>query len=262
VASTFTARLGLNKQIKGDNPGAWATDFATGQDNAEARFMLSGAGAPMDTGGVSLVEAHFVGQKYFDTTNEVWWTCRTLGAIGVSVWVTTEHNIGDIKMSAYDPGTPPKGWLETDQVVLRADYPLLFEVIGTDWDTGGELVTEFRLPTMGERVPVGETGAGDYTMANLAGEDEVTLLVANLAAHTHVCQDDTHDHPSRYISSLGPNSDRFVTSGAAGSPSADNTMINDDTHNHTIDSAGSDTPHENRQPFTVVGFLIFAAESP
>ena len=52
---------------------------------------------------------------------------------------------GFVKETADD--VVPDGWLECNgQVVEQADYPELFEKIGTTYNTGGETGTQFRLP--------------------------------------------------------------------------------------------------------------------
>jgi hypothetical protein len=46
-------------------------------------------------------------------------------------------------------GTLPPGLVAANgAVVARADYPALFDVIGTAYNTGGESGTQFRLPNL------------------------------------------------------------------------------------------------------------------
>ncbi len=50
---------------------------------------------------------------------------------------------------AFANDSTPAGWLACEgQVLLRASYIDLFNVIGTDYNTGGELSTQFRLPDL------------------------------------------------------------------------------------------------------------------
>src|SRR4051794_25758300 len=62
---------------------------------------------------------------------------------------------GDLKCVAYT--TPDPGWLLCDGSLLsRIDYAKLFDKIGLSFNTGvGEAVTQFRLPDLRGRVPVG-----------------------------------------------------------------------------------------------------------
>jgi microcystin-dependent protein len=50
---------------------------------------------------------------------------------------------------------PPSFFLCNGQVLVRASYPLLFNVVGTVYNTGGEAGTDFRLPNLQERFPLG-----------------------------------------------------------------------------------------------------------
>jgi microcystin-dependent protein len=67
---------------------------------------------------------------------------------------------GDWKFHA--SSVVPAGWLKMNgALLLRANYPALFAVLGTTWNTGGELATEFRVPDMRGRFPRGlDDGAG------------------------------------------------------------------------------------------------------
>lgn len=64
--------------------------------------------------------------------------------IGQSLY--SSNSVGEYKDVAHN-GSPAPGWLKaTGAVLLRAAYPKLFAVIGTTYNTGGELSTQFRLP--------------------------------------------------------------------------------------------------------------------
>lgn len=55
-------------------------------------------------------------------------------------------SVGEYKDVAHN-GSPAAGWLKcTGAVLLRAAYPRLFDVIGTTYNIGDELSTQFRLP--------------------------------------------------------------------------------------------------------------------
>lgn len=58
----------------------------------------------------------------------------------------SSFTVGEYKDVAHN-GSPDPGWLKcVGSVLIRAAYPKLFSVIGTTYNTGGELSTEFRLP--------------------------------------------------------------------------------------------------------------------
>ena len=56
------------------------------------------------------------------------------------------HVPGDLKMVAHN-NIPTAGWLKCNGAILsRASYALLFDSIGTIWNSGGETSLQFRLP--------------------------------------------------------------------------------------------------------------------
>jgi len=76
----------------------------------------------------------------------------------------------------------PDGWLlcEGDEV-LRADYPQLFEAIGTTY--GSASGTTFTLPNLLERFPLGVSSSNG--LASSGGAKTHTLTTAQIPAHTH-----------------------------------------------------------------------------
>lgn len=79
------------------------------------------------------------------------------------------------------------GWLRCDgRSVKKADFGILFNVIGYTFGGSG---TTFNLPNAQGRV-VGHVGSNTETVAtyvsgDVSGQDQVTLTVPQLAAHTH-----------------------------------------------------------------------------
>jgi len=64
--------------------------------------------------------------------------------IGASLY--SSFSVGEYKDVAHN-GSPDPGWLKcVGSVLSRSAYPKLFALIGTTYNTGGELSTEFRLP--------------------------------------------------------------------------------------------------------------------
>lgn len=64
--------------------------------------------------------------------------------VGASLY--SSFSVGEYKDVAHN-GSPDPGWLKcVGSVLTRTAYPKLFAVIGTIYNTGGELSTEFRLP--------------------------------------------------------------------------------------------------------------------
>lgn len=87
---------------------------------------------------------------------------------------------GDLKMSAAVKGTD--GWLKCDGTVYeRIRYPALFAAISTEFNTGGETGTQFRVPDLRDRVPVGTSGT--KALGDLNGADTINLQ------HSHPLSD-------------------------------------------------------------------------
>lgn len=86
------------------------------------------------------------------------------------------------QLTAYAGVTAPNGWKTCDgALLLVADYPELFAVIGDRY--GGDGVTDFRLPNLVEKFPLG-TGA-TYPLATEGGNNSLVLQETNLPAHNH-----------------------------------------------------------------------------
>ena len=105
-------------------------------------------------------------------------------------------SIGDITIRSDQSATA--GTLECDGAnVLVADYPDLYALIGTTF--GGSAPTDFDLPDLRGRVPVGigtGTGGGatNWTLGRGDGYEGVALTEANLPSHSHYME---HNHRHR-----------------------------------------------------------------
>jgi len=103
MALTLTSRLRLAKQDKGDNN--WHTSLNDGFDDADARLFKTDTAADPN----SAEEAHYVGQRYWDQTNGLWWTATAVGNPGT--WV---RDADQIDTEITHPATP---------TTLAEDYP-------------------------------------------------------------------------------------------------------------------------------------------
>ena len=99
-------------------------------------------------------------------------------------------------MMMYGGTSTPGGWLFCDgSVVEQADFPDLFLVIGTNFNTGGEGPTEFRLPDFRSRSPIGVgqgAGLSNYVLGQIGGEETHQLLISEMPIHTHLQNAHTH----------------------------------------------------------------------
>lgn len=158
-------------------------------------------------------------------------------------------------------------WLICDGFpVSRTTYARLFAVIGTTFGAGDGSTT-FHIPNMTGRVPVGFNGADtDFdTVGKTGGAKTVALTLAQLAAHAHT---NAHTHPIPHGHDLRrsnntPDASTVVVQ--AGTTAQEVTVmtgaIQDFTGNSggassATGSAGSDTAHNNVQPFLTLNYLI------
>lgn len=167
-------------------------------------------------------------------------------------------------MVMYAGGTVPAGWLICrGATLLIADYPALYSVLSTTY--GGNGTTNFLLPNMDLRVPVGAggTATGALTgtdgaglgiteaglgraIGSTGGHASVTLTSAQsgLANHTH-----TYDDNGGSV--VGP----AGTGGFATSVTSQSEVSRDTTG---VENGNATSSHENRMPYLVLNFIIKA----
>lgn len=94
--------------------------------------------------------------------------------------------LGEIMLVPYN--FAPRGWAFCDgQILAISQNTALFSLLGTTY--GGNGQTTFALPDLRGRVPMhaGQgPGLSSYTLGEVAGNENTTLLVSQMPAHTHV----------------------------------------------------------------------------
>lgn len=110
----------------------------------------------------------------------------TINAIGGS---SNGIPIGTIMQ--YAGFTAPQGYLLCEgQALSKTDYAELYAIIGNYF---GGTETEFYLPDLRERVPVGKNSAKtDYALGETGGTATVTLTIEQMPSHTHI--QNSHNH--------------------------------------------------------------------
>ena len=144
---------------------------------------------------------------------------------------------------AWGAAAAPTGWVLCDgSSLLRAGtYADLFAVIGTTY--GYADGTHFNVPNMKGKVIVGYNSAETEfdALGETGGEKTHQLSIAELAAHTHPLNSKitsiTTDGTGGHFASGG------VWGGASGGITA-------------TDSIGSDTAHNNLQPYIALNYII------
>jgi len=162
------------------------------------------------------------------------------------------HVIGEVILYA-GTSNPSANLLPCDGAsLLRTSYPDLFAAIGTTY--GFADGSHFNLPDLQSRSVIGVgTGSGlsTYNLGDQGGEETHVLSVAELANHGH--SDSGHAHTE------GSTIPTLITIGA-GAPAAAavGTPSVTGIGNATITNTGSDSPHNNIQPYTALQFYIIA----
>lgn len=99
--------------------------------------------------------------------------------------MSTEPFIGEIKIFGFD--FAPRNYANCmGQLLPISQNTALFSLLGTTY--GGNGQTTFALPDLRGRMPIGQgTGPGlpSYTMGEMSGTPNVTLLTSNMPMHNH-----------------------------------------------------------------------------
>ncbi|WP_348789227.1 tail fiber protein [Leifsonia sp. NPDC080035] len=155
--------------------------------------------------------------------------------------------IGEIRMFA---GTfEPQGWMFCQgQTLSVAAYPALFSLLGTYY--GGDGVTTFALPDLRGRFPVG-TGQGggrsSYQLGQYGGAQSVTVIAPQIPSHSHSVA--AADSPTT-TSAAGA-----FPAGWADAPYS-STAPSTALAPVQLAQSGGTLPHENRQPYLAMNFII------
>lgn len=155
----------------------------------------------------------------------------------------------------------PVGWYPCDGRLLDvSQHDALFALLGTTY--GGNGQTTFALPNLNGRVPLGQgqgQGLQNYIQGTVLGTEQVTLTTASMPAHTHTVSfsnlSATLESPKPVSGSnvaMGTNVNTNLPGGfyVSGRPGA--VALKPDT----ITAAGSSLPHENRQQFLALNYII------
>lgn len=157
--------------------------------------------------------------------------------------------VGEIRMFA---GTfAPVSWAFCNgQLMSIAEYEVLYTLLGTVY--GGDGQTTFGLPDLRGRLPLhaGQgPGLSNYNLGQMAGTEEVTLLLTQMPGHGHgvTAQNGAGDKSSP--TSAVP----AITTTPLYGPSATQTV---DMSPQAVGFAGGSQPHDNMMPYLCVNFII------
>jgi len=154
--------------------------------------------------------------------------------------------LGEIRIFAGN--FAPRGWAMCNgQILPISQNTALFSLIGTFY--GGNGTSNFALPNFQGNVPVGQgqgPGLSPYEIGELGGQTSVTLITSQLPAHIHPI-----GASSAAATTGTPSSATTLATATAGVYGAAVNMAP-----MASQLVGGNQPHENRQPFLVLNFII------
>ncbi|MET0393951.1 MAG: tail fiber protein [Chitinophagaceae bacterium] len=172
--------------------------------------------------------------------------------------------VAEIRVFAGDYA--PQNWLLCDgSLVSISDYSQLFSVLGTTY--GGNGTSTFGLPNLCGRLPVQNgqlQGGSNYPFAQPGGQETVVLNASQTPAHTHSITVSTSpattSHPlGNWLAAPVDDGNADDSSVLAYMPAnaGDATLQTVTLAANTISpSAYTTWPHENRQPYLVINYII------
>lgn len=155
----------------------------------------------------------------------------------------------------------PRSWMFCHgQLLSIAEYTALFSLIGTTY--GGDGQVTFGLPDFRSRVGIHQgqgPGLSNYTIGEMAGTENVTLLSPNLPQHTHVMQTLPVQQPASTVNNSGINEPKgaYPASGATlYNASSDGTFMGTYSTTATTPIVGSNQPVSIIQPYLAMNYII------
>lgn len=154
----------------------------------------------------------------------------------------SEPFLGEIKIISWT--YPPKGWTFCNGQFLPINQnQALFSLLGTMY--GGNGQTTFALPDLRGRVAL-HVGAG-FTQGQAAGQEFHTVTQSEMPAHNHFV-----NAVNGTANTEAPAGNFLATQASALYRTTPNTTLAP----ATVTNVGGSQPHENRQPFIVLNFII------
>ncbi len=146
----------------------------------------------------------------------------------------------------------PMGWMFCNGQTLRIqENTALYSLIGTTY--GGDGASTFCLPNLQGRIPLG-AGQGPntaYTMGQSGGVETVTLTAGQMPAHTHSI---AASSDAASIDAPGPNV--YPAQAAYSREPVESYASTSNTTLPPTGANGGNQPHENRQPYLVLNYII------
>ena len=164
-------------------------------------------------------------------------------------------DVGDIVQTTVEPSLWYSNvWLEAaGGVVLQADYPELFLVFGTSYNTGGEPVGTFRLPDYRDKILRGKQAIGGVAVGGGGADSQsVVLVAAQMPIHNHTFSATTSFSGEHYHSigiTEGAETDGTPAKGDLGGAAGTAYTTPAGNHQHTV--SGTTTDAGNSSPVVI-----------
>jgi microcystin-dependent protein len=156
-----------------------------------------------------------------------------------------EYFLGQVMPLAFS--FAPRGFAQCNgQLLPVAQNQALFSLLGVSY--GGNGTTNFMLPDLRGRTPVG--AGGSYPYGEVGGAESVTLQATSLPMHNHFGTATTTAATARNpVDNLYG---AFAGQALYGPSSGPQVPLNQ----VTLSPSGGGQPHANMQPFSVINFCI------
>jgi microcystin-dependent protein len=171
-----------------------------------------------------------------------------LGLLAAPAQAQTDPFVGQVEIVAFN--FAPNGWaLCNGQLLSISQNTALFALLGTQY--GGDGITTFALPDLRGRMAIhfGQgLGLQNYDIGEAGGEEQVTLTLNEIPAHTHhaMASSLAADQAAVGGNVWGTSAVFLYSSGSPTSP----------MNSLAIGSVGAGLPHDNLPPFLVMNFII------
>jgi microcystin-dependent protein len=152
--------------------------------------------------------------------------------------------LGEIKIISWN--FAPQGWAFCNGQFLPINQnQALFSLLGTMY--GGNGQTTFALPDFRGKVPI-HVGSG-HTQGEVGGQPAHTLTLSELPQHIHFMQVTNNTGTTQ-----NPGNSVILSKSVANSFGGFTEVVA--MNAGSITAVGGSQPHENRQPFLVLNFII------
>jgi microcystin-dependent protein len=155
--------------------------------------------------------------------------------------------IGEVRLVGFD--FAPLDWAMCNGALQSiAENSTLFQLIGTTY--GGDGQNTYALPDLQGRIPLhqGSNGTSNYVIGAKGGVETVTVTLNQFPSHTHPLQASSVTASSNIATGNVLGSGVYAYANAAPTIALNNSMIGL--------SGGGNQPHENRQPYVVMNWVI------